>query len=73
MSGLPGRSLAMSDKQKSSRRIGMTFMILGHGCMLGSLLMLFVSQQAPAQGELIKGLVFAGVVCYLLGKYFERK
>lgn len=63
----------MNEKPKSSRFIGMAFMILGHVCMLGSLLMLFVSKQAPAQGELIKGMVFAGVVCYLIGKYLEKK
>lgn len=62
----------MSDKQAPQKRIGTVFMILGHVCMLGSLAMLFVNKEAQ-QGELIKGVVFAGVVCYLLGKYFEKK
>jgi hypothetical protein len=63
----------MSDKQTPNRRTGTVFMMLGHVCMLGSLIMLFASKQAPQQGELIKGMVFAGVVCYVIGKYLEKK
>jgi hypothetical protein len=29
-------------------------------------------KQTPEHGDLIKGLVFAGVLCYVLGKYFEK-
>jgi hypothetical protein len=50
------------------RFIGVAFMILA-----ASLLMLFVSKQAPQQGDVIKGMVFAGVICYPIGKYFEKK
>jgi len=43
-------------------------MLLGHTCMLGSVAVL---QAAPQQGGVIKGLVFAGVVCYAVGIYLK--
>lgn len=45
-------------------------MLLGHTCMLGSV---FVLQAAPQQGEVIKGLVIAGLICYAAGLYLKNR
>ena len=48
-------------------------MILGHLCMIGSLGILVLDKQAQELGDAIKGLVFVGLVCYILGKYCDRQ
>ncbi len=54
--------------KQAFRRFGPLPMLLGHTCMLGSVAVL---QAAPQEGVVIKGLVFAGVVCYAAGIYLK--
>ena len=48
-------------------------MILGHLCMIGSLGMLVLDKQSQELGDVIKGLVFAGLVFYIAGKYCDKQ
>jgi len=56
--------------KQAFRRFGPLPMLLGHTCMLGSV---FVLQAAPQQGEVIKGLVIAGLICYAAGLYLKNR